>query len=102
MLQTLGFRPLRVLRLIVLESTLLSAIGGGLGVATGVGLLAWLGMSVAAEGVTILLVEQNARLALEVASRGYVLESGRVALSGEAARLLEHPRVRAAYLGEIE
>ena len=54
------------------------------------------------QGVTILLVEQNARLALEVASRGYVLESGTVALSGEAARLLEHPRVRAAYLGEIE
>jgi branched-chain amino acid transport system ATP-binding protein len=57
---------------------------------------------IAREGVTILLVEQNARLALEVASRGYVLESGSVALSGEAARLLEHPRVRAAYLGEIE
>jgi branched-chain amino acid transport system ATP-binding protein len=57
---------------------------------------------IAADGVTILLVEQNARLALEVASRGYVLESGSVALSGEAARLLEHPRVRAAYLGEIE
>jgi branched-chain amino acid transport system ATP-binding protein len=57
---------------------------------------------IAGDGVTILLVEQNARLALEVASRGYVLESGTVALSGEAARLLEHPRVRAAYLGEIE
>jgi branched-chain amino acid transport system ATP-binding protein len=57
---------------------------------------------IAREGVTILLVEQNARLALEIASRGYVLESGTVALSGEAARLLEHPRVRAAYLGEIE
>ncbi len=57
---------------------------------------------IAREGVTILLVEQNARLALEIASRGYVLESGAIALSGEAARLLEHPRVRAAYLGEIE
>jgi branched-chain amino acid transport system ATP-binding protein len=57
---------------------------------------------IAREGVTILLVEQNARLALEIASRAYVLESGSVALSGEAARLLEHPRVRAAYLGEIE
>ena len=57
---------------------------------------------IARDGVTILLVEQNARLALEVASRAYVLESGTVALSGEAARLLEHPRVRAAYLGEIE
>ena len=57
---------------------------------------------IAREGVTILLVEQNARLALEIASRAYVLESGTVALSGEAARLLEHPRVRSAYLGEIE
>ena len=57
---------------------------------------------IAREGVTILLVEQNARLALEVAHRGYVLESGAIALSGEAAGLLEHPRVRVAYLGEIE
>ncbi len=57
---------------------------------------------IARDGVTILLVEQNARRALEVASRGYVLESGAIALSGEAASLLEHPRVRAAYLGEIE
>jgi branched-chain amino acid transport system ATP-binding protein len=57
---------------------------------------------IARNGVTILLVEQNARLALEIASRGYVLESGSIALSGEAPRLLEHPRVRAAYLGEIE
>jgi branched-chain amino acid transport system ATP-binding protein len=57
---------------------------------------------IARDGVTILLVEQNARLALEIASRGYVLESGAIALTGEAARLLEHPRVRAAYLGEIE
>ena len=57
---------------------------------------------IARAGVTILLVEQNARLALEIASRGYVLESGSIALAGEAARLLEHPRVRAAYLGEIE
>jgi putative ABC transport system permease protein len=52
-LQTLGFRPLRVFRLIVFESTLLSTLGGGLGVAAGVLLLAWSGMSVAAEGVTI-------------------------------------------------
>ena len=57
---------------------------------------------IAREGVAILLVEQNARLALEVASRGYVLETGRIALAGAAAELLEHPRVRAAYLGEIE
>jgi branched-chain amino acid transport system ATP-binding protein len=57
---------------------------------------------IARDGVTILLVEQNARLALEMASRAYVLESGSVALAGAAASLLEHPRVRAAYLGEIE
>jgi branched-chain amino acid transport system ATP-binding protein len=55
---------------------------------------------IARQGVTILLVEQNARLALEVSSRGYVMESGTIALSGEASGLLEHPRVRAAYLGE--
>ena len=52
-LQTLGFRPLRVFRLVLFESTLLSTIGGGLGVVAGVLLLAWSGMSVAAEGVTI-------------------------------------------------
>lgn len=56
--------------------------------------------SVAASGVSILLVEQNARLALETASRGYVMENGRISLSGDAARLLADPRVRAAYLGE--
>lgn len=51
-------------------------------------------------GVTILLVEQNARLALEVSSRGYVMESGSITLHGESARLLENPQVRQAYLGE--
>ena len=51
------------------------------------------------QGVTVLLVEQNARAALEIASRGYVLESGVVALSGNAKALLEDPRVQAAYLG---
>jgi len=51
-------------------------------------------------GVPILLVEQNARLALQVADRGYVLESGAIALSGSAAQLLHDERVRAAYLGE--
>jgi branched-chain amino acid transport system ATP-binding protein len=52
------------------------------------------------EGMTILLVEQNAAVALSVAHRGYVLETGRVILSGLAAELHEHPDVRRAYLGE--
>jgi branched-chain amino acid transport system ATP-binding protein len=56
--------------------------------------------SIAAEGVTMLLVEQNARLALEVSRRGYVLEGGLVAFSGEASALLGDPRIREAYLGE--
>jgi branched-chain amino acid transport system ATP-binding protein len=55
---------------------------------------------IAREGVTILLVEQNARLALEVASRGYVMESGNITLAGESATLLADPKVREAYLGE--
>jgi branched-chain amino acid transport system ATP-binding protein len=55
---------------------------------------------IASEGVTILLVEQNARLALEAASRGYVMESGAITLEGEAKALLANPRVREAYLGE--
>ena len=54
---------------------------------------------IAAEGVTLLLVEQNAKLALQVSHRGYVLESGRVALADTAAALLTNPRVRQAYLG---
>ena len=52
------------------------------------------------EGLAILLVEQNAHLALELADRGYVLEHGRVVLSGEAWKLAEDPQVRAVYLGE--
>jgi len=52
------------------------------------------------QGVTILLVEQNARRALEAADRGYVMESGSVTLAGNAAQLLVDPRVREAYLGE--
>jgi branched-chain amino acid transport system ATP-binding protein len=56
--------------------------------------------TVAAQGVTILLVEQNARLALEVCQRGYVLESGRITLAADCAELAGDPRVRAAYLGE--
>jgi len=55
---------------------------------------------IAARGVTILLVEQNARLALELAHRGYVMESGEISLAGMAADLLNNPKVRAAYLGE--
>jgi branched-chain amino acid transport system ATP-binding protein len=51
------------------------------------------------EGTTILLVEQNANLALATASRGYVLETGRVVLVGKASDLLEDPQVKAAYLG---
>jgi branched-chain amino acid transport system ATP-binding protein len=52
-----------------------------------------------ARGTTILLVDQNARAALEIAYRGYVLEAGRVALAGSARDLLDNPQVRQAYLG---
>ena len=55
---------------------------------------------IAQQGVTILLIEQNARLALEVSQRGYVLESGELTLQGPARDLLHDPKVRAAYLGE--
>ena len=55
---------------------------------------------ISAQGVTILLVEQNAKLALEVSSRAYVMESGAITLSGPAPELLHDPKVRAAYLGE--
>ncbi|WP_129839141.1 ABC transporter ATP-binding protein [Streptomyces sp. RFCAC02] len=53
-----------------------------------------------AQGTTLLLVEQNAAQALRLADRGYVLETGTVAMSGEAGTLLSDPRIRAAYLGE--
>ena len=56
--------------------------------------------TVAAEGMTLLLVEQNARLALETCHRGYVMESGRISLAAAARQLLADPRVRQAYLGE--
>ena len=56
--------------------------------------------AVAREGMTILLVEQNAHLALQVSSRGYVMESGAITLSGPSAELAADPQVRAAYLGE--
>ncbi len=52
-----------------------------------------------AAGTTILLVEQNARQALKLAHRGYVLETGRIVLSGPSHELMENPQVKAAYLG---
>jgi branched-chain amino acid transport system ATP-binding protein len=55
---------------------------------------------VAKRGVTILLIEQNARLALELAGRGYVMESGAITLAGDSQSLLADPKVREAYLGE--
>jgi branched-chain amino acid transport system ATP-binding protein len=51
------------------------------------------------QGTTILLVEQNANFALEVSKRGYVLETGTVALSDESSKLRENPQVQEAYLG---
>ena len=51
-------------------------------------------------GVTILLVEQNAELALELATRGYVIETGSIVLADTSERLLENPKVWASYLGE--
>jgi branched-chain amino acid transport system ATP-binding protein len=57
-------------------------------------------VAVSREGVTILLIEQNAKLALEVSHRGYVMESGEITLSGGAQSMLHDPKVRAAYLGE--
>ncbi|MBY4897255.1 ABC transporter ATP-binding protein [Cupriavidus sp. AU9028] len=55
---------------------------------------------ISAQGVTVLLVEQNARLALQAAHRGYVMESGLITMNGNAADMLDDPKVRAAYLGE--
>jgi branched-chain amino acid transport system ATP-binding protein len=56
--------------------------------------------TVSAEGVTILLVEQNAKLALQAAHRGYVMDSGLITMTGAAADMLDDPRVKEAYLGE--
>jgi|KBSMisStandDraft_5_1062788.scaffolds.fasta_scaffold197542_2 branched-chain amino acid transport system ATP-binding protein len=56
--------------------------------------------AIAATGVTTLLVEQNAKLALELCDRGYVMESGEITLTDRAPALLANPRVRRAYLGE--
>ena len=53
-----------------------------------------------AQGVTVLLVEQNASRALQIADRAYVMESGNITMSGDAKQLLTDPKVRAAYLGE--
>jgi branched-chain amino acid transport system ATP-binding protein len=50
-------------------------------------------------GITVMLVEQNARLALELADRAYVLQTGRIALEGASRDVRDHPDVRAAYLG---
>ena len=57
--------------------------------------------TVSAQGVTVLLVEQNARLALQAADRAYVMDSGVITMGGDAARMLGDPRVREAYLGEV-
>ena len=57
-------------------------------------------LDVFAQGVTILLVEQNASRALSIASRAYVMESGLITMSGDARQMLSDPKVRAAYLGE--
>jgi branched-chain amino acid transport system ATP-binding protein len=56
--------------------------------------------TVSAQGVTILLVEQNAKLALQAAHRGYVMDSGLITMSGNAKDMLDDPKVREAYLGE--
>jgi branched-chain amino acid transport system ATP-binding protein len=56
--------------------------------------------NISAQGVTILLVEQNARLALQAAHRGYVMDSGLITMSGDAKQMLDDPKVREAYLGE--
>jgi branched-chain amino acid transport system ATP-binding protein len=55
---------------------------------------------VSSQGVTVLLVEQNAKLALQAADRGYVMDSGLITMSGDAKQMLSDPKVRAAYLGE--
>ncbi|HHX64484.1 MAG TPA: ABC transporter ATP-binding protein, partial [Chloroflexi bacterium] len=53
-----------------------------------------------AQGTSILLVEQNAAMALSIAHRGYVLETGRIVLEGDAREVMNNPQVRAAYLGD--
>jgi branched-chain amino acid transport system ATP-binding protein len=58
--------------------------------------------AVAATGTTVLLVEQNVNLALEIATRAYVLQQGSVVLSGESSALAADSRLSAAYLGEVD
>jgi branched-chain amino acid transport system ATP-binding protein len=58
--------------------------------------------TISKEGVTVLLVEQNARLALHAADRGYVMESGLITMTGEAKVMLDDPKVKEAYLGEVQ
>lgn len=53
-----------------------------------------------ADGVTVLLVEQNAKKALSIANRAYVLETGKIVLEGDAKELMEDPKVKSAYLSE--
>ena len=55
---------------------------------------------VSRDGTTVLLVEQNAKKALSIADRAYVLETGNIVMEGKASELLDNPRIRAAYLGE--
>ena len=54
------------------------------------------------QGTTIFMVEQNANMALQVAHRAYVLQTGQVVLSGDAAELRQNPMIREAYLGEMK
>jgi branched-chain amino acid transport system ATP-binding protein len=54
------------------------------------------------QGMTIFMVEQNANMALSIAHRAYVLQTGQVVLSGTAAELRENPSIREAYLGELQ
>ena len=57
--------------------------------------------SIKAEGIPMLLVEQNAKLALQAADRAYVMDSGLISMQGQAQLMLDDPKVRAAYLGEV-
>jgi branched-chain amino acid transport system ATP-binding protein len=56
--------------------------------------------NISAQGITILLVEQNAKLALQAANRAYVMESGLITMSGVASQMLDDPKIKVAYLGE--